>query len=410
MKYSNIYRYIIEPSVLYSITISVLILHSLLPSPGLIATASLIVSLIFIYIINNTIVIFKKNSKTFFYTYSLLLIYLVNLISSHWNKFHNIDIISFAARPSLIILLIILFLNLNTKSIYQIEKLYIILVVAMSLTGIIAWILINFNITEIGEFSFSLTEATGGKFRRDKNVAFGYDFPYSLGLVLTGSSAYELGSYMIYRASGWAHEPTTATLFIFPALIMLFEKNKYFNNYTRINCIILIFVFWIMCFSVTSIFAAIILITSICFFKLAIKRLTKNVFYIFFIVVIISLFILAYSNIIRTKILHTTTPISQLLVVISDTLSMQLWGINMYVFILFACMLSFFTFNRGTTATLRGYIVLYLIIHGGKGFMFHIMNYPFTYFIILSLIHYSFRANNTQVMGVPLKSKNTKIL
>ena len=407
MKYSSIYRYIIEPSVLYSITISLLILHSLLPSPGLIATVSLIVSLIFIYIINNAIVIFKKNSKSFFYAYSLLLIYLVNLFCSHWNKFHNIDIISFLARPSLIILLIILFLNLNSKSIYQIEKLYIILVVAMSLTGIIAWILINFNITEMGEFRYSLTEATGGKFRRDKSLPFGYDFPYSLGLVLTGSSAYELGSYMIYRASGWSSEPTTATLFILPAFIMLIEKNKYFNNYTRMNSIILISVFWIMCFSVASIFAITLLLTIIILHKIALQKLSKKITLLFVFTMIILLLVLVFSNIIQDKILHTTTPIRQLAVVFSDTLAMQLWGINMYVFILFACMLSFLTFNRGTTATLRGYIVFYIIIHGGKGLMFHIMNFPFTYFFILSLIHYSFRANNTQVMGVPLKIKNT---
>ena len=141
------------------------------------------------------------------------------------------------------ICVVILSLWRKRQEMYAI-KVFIILCTIISLLGIIAWLIVNFNYLFQGYIDpahvIDLEEFTGGRMERgfgNTTNVFGigmnsYSFPYSLGLVLTGSYAYELFGIPFFRASGIFHEPVTAAFMIIPALVLTYNST-YFPKWQR---------------------------------------------------------------------------------------------------------------------------------------------------------------------------------
>lgn len=123
-------------------------------------------------------------------------------------------------------------------------KVFIISCTIISLIGAVAWLIVNVTFFSQGYIDpahvIDLDEFTGGRMARgygDKTNVFGidmdaYSFPYSLGLVLTGSYAYEFLGIPFFRASGIFHEPATAAFMTIPAFILTCNST-YFGKWQR---------------------------------------------------------------------------------------------------------------------------------------------------------------------------------
>jgi len=149
---------------------------------------------------------------------------------------------------------------MNTKDyIFLYKKYYIMLVFFMALLGLIANCLVSFNMIDISNHYYNISEATRGAFTRDTGLDDSYAFPYSLGLILTGSGKLNLLGFEFFRISGWAHEPTSATLFIAPAIILLLHGEVIKGLWSRLGMFSTITTFWFFAMSVGSLLAFLIL-------------------------------------------------------------------------------------------------------------------------------------------------------
>ncbi len=102
-----------------------------------------------------------------------------------------------------------------------------------------------------------------------------YSFPYSLGLVLTGSYAYELFGIPFFRASGMFHEPSTAVFMTVPALILTFNSIYFSKKWQRRTLLAIQFCFIAVSISLSIIFsllATYILYNILVFFKKSLFR------------------------------------------------------------------------------------------------------------------------------------------
>jgi hypothetical protein len=152
----------------------------------------------------------------------------------------------------------------NTKDyIFLYKKYYIFLVFVMASFGLIANLLLTFDLIDISSHYFNLSEATKGAYTRDIGAGDSYAFPYSLGLILIGSGKLELLGFEFFRISGWAHEPTSATLFIAPAMILLLHGEVIKQSSLRLVMFVIICTFWFFAMSVGSLLAFLILYSMV---------------------------------------------------------------------------------------------------------------------------------------------------
>jgi len=141
---------------------------------------------------------------------------------------------------------------LGTMKVHELNKLvdyYLIIALVFSLCGLISSILINTDFVNYSHHWFSLTKATDGKIAKDMySFPPMYSSPFNLGLVLTGSgSRYQMLGIEYFRSSGWSHEPTSASLFTTPALILFSQK----KGFKAIICTLIIIFFLIACSSLS---------------------------------------------------------------------------------------------------------------------------------------------------------------
>ena len=163
----------------------------------------------------------------------------------------------------------------------------------MSLCGVIASLLIINGLYPIEGNYVNLNSLTGGSFSRDAGAPNSYVFPYKLGLILTGETQLNFLGYDIFRSSGWAHEPTSATLFIMPAALLILQGNIIRNSFLRFLLFVTISLFWIFCASVCSFLAVMIVFGFYILTNLYIKFFPFKMSLIIFLGVVCSLFILA---------------------------------------------------------------------------------------------------------------------
>ena len=133
----------------------------------------------------------------------------------------------------------------------------------MSISGLIATLIVSLGFVDAYSNYVNISDLTNGSFTRDANATTSYLFPYNLGLILTGGGKLELLGYEFFRISGWAHEPTSATLFVVPSLILLIHTKVINNSIGRFSALLIISTFWFFSMSVGSFLALIILYSFI---------------------------------------------------------------------------------------------------------------------------------------------------
>lgn len=146
------------------------------------------------------------------------------------------------------------YLNLYIKS-------YVVFVFIMATAGLLADLIYILGYVNEGRWSVNLSELTDGSFRRDLGRESSYLFPYNLGFILNGGNLYDFAGLQFYRISGWAHEPTSASLFIAPAIIYLIHGSIIKNTFYRMFMLATVITFWIFVMAIGSL-AAFILIYS----------------------------------------------------------------------------------------------------------------------------------------------------
>ena len=209
------------------------------------------------------------------------------------------------AKLVLHVLFLVYIINTRDHLLIYIKS-YIFLVLLMSATGLTATALVTFGFVG-GDTYVNISELTGGAFTRDIGFEESYLFPYYLGLILTASGKLSLLGFEFFRISGWAHEPTSATLFVAPAMILLMHTKIIGNSITKFSMLAVISVFWLFAMSVGSFLAFIILysfyISVTLFTKIFPLKLTSFIFISLFITILFFSFYL--DQLIESSILYT---------------------------------------------------------------------------------------------------------
>ena len=182
------------------------------------------------------------------------LLFVLFLIKSFSPNFNFIS--SFA---SLVLHTLFLVFVINTRNYLLIYiRSYIYLVFIMALFALFGFSLLNLGIVSADSNFVNISELTGGAFTRDIYDENSYIFPFYSGLILTGSGQLNLFGLSNFRISGWAHEPTSAALFVAPAMILLLHTRIIINNYFRFFLLTTIATFWFFTMSLGSFLAFLI--------------------------------------------------------------------------------------------------------------------------------------------------------
>jgi len=187
-----------------------------------------------------------------------------------------------------------LFFIMNTRGyIFIYIKSYVALVFIMALCGLLANFLLSYEFINYVDHYVNLSHLTDGSFTRDTGEELGsYAFPYYLGLILTGSGKLTLFGLDFYRISGWSNEPSTASLFIAPAMLILGHSNIIINKFFRFVMLFTIFIFWIFCMSVGSLLAFIMLYTILIYSYMISKYFPFKLTFISFFAILSVLFLI----------------------------------------------------------------------------------------------------------------------
>jgi hypothetical protein len=381
---------IIITAVLFTMSISTgLILPLLIPNPSYIALYLLVLSLTVINMTGRRISSIGNPMQI-----SLIAIFVLFSLMSFTLKQGEVSIFSMVQGLILNCLIILVLLFAKRKELANLLKVYIIFCVIMAACGIIAWVVINFDFVDLNDSIWSLTEATSGRARRDEDQA-GYSFPFGLGLVLTGSYQYDVFSLIMYRGSGWVHEPTTATLFVAPAIIIL-AREEVFCKFTQRLCFLLLLVFWGTCAAVGSViaFIGLIVLHAVCtkgnVIKIAISLLVGIFLYLFF---LFDLFQLFQSSSSEISLINSKLNDEGFLVVLNSLVSPSSFSQWVVILVMFAIFfITGYYFFRSINsvnvpATTFILVLAYIFIHSLKGSWGHV----YSSFFVLAFYVFFFR-------------------
>jgi hypothetical protein len=262
----------------------------------------------------------------------------------------------------------------------------------MSMAGLIANILVTFDLVDITYTNIS--ELTNGSFTRDDNVGDSYIFPYNLGFILSGSGKLSLFGFEFYRISGWAHEPTSATLFIAPALILLIHTRTINNTILRFMIFITILSFWFFSMSIGSLLAFIgiyfITILLTLYTKIFPLKLSISIVLFFILITLMAVFYiepLLESSIFSSKFNMESDTFKKFMVELTWFIPkpennqvfyfshLAIWSI-IFLFIL---VIVFSTISHESLKVFS-LILLYIVIHTMKGSQENVYTHVFTSF------------------------------
>jgi hypothetical protein len=265
---------------LLSISITALVIPSMLPNITAVAVFTLSLALLFnAFFKSHDLKLIDNNYSSSNLNFSNLSIPLLSLSMLFFYLFFNSFSIysNINANFNLFALhaLFLLFVVNTKEHIVVYIKAYIVLAVVMATCGVIAQLIVETGLNPDGSY-FNLGESTNGAYSRDRGKEFSYLFPYKLGLILTGDGTFSYGGFSFYRISGWAHEPTSATLFVAPAILLLIHSNIISNNLYRYFSLIVLIIFWLFAMAVGSIMAFIILYSLLGLTTLHIKYFPKK--------------------------------------------------------------------------------------------------------------------------------------
>ena len=160
---------------------------------------------------------------------------------------------------ALISLLLLVLTTLSVNDIKIFLKLYIIFALIWTVCGTLSWAIVNLNIIDIDfhKHIFELSSQTGGRMVRNINNNLFYLNPFGLGLVEVYHSAYEIMGISFLRASGWAHEPVTSSLYIMPAFLLAINVRLFSKTLNRLIISSLFIFIFAISQSITTLVAAI---------------------------------------------------------------------------------------------------------------------------------------------------------
>ena len=338
---------------------------------------------------------------------------LIMLFFLFWSRlyFNEPNFISgFASLVLHVLFLNFLILTKDYLLIYL--KSYIYFALLMAAAGLTANFLVAFGIVDAYSNYVNITEMTGGAFTRDAESSISYLFPYNLGFILTSSGKLNLLGFEFFRISGWAHEPTSATLFVAPAIILLLHSKIIKNLFARFFILGVISAFWFFSMSVGSFLAFFILyffyINVTLFSKLFPLKLSLFVVISIFIIVLITAFYveeILESSLIYSKFdvgSHTfQTSLSRLTWFLpehSESQARSFSFICIYCIIFFFLMNIFYSFLRLKDLNVFALILLYIVIHSMKGSQDSVYTHVFTFFWFYVLY-----------FSLPVKAKSVKL-
>jgi hypothetical protein len=192
--------------------------------------------------------------------------------------------------------LFLLFIVSAKDNINLFIKSYISIVFLMSIFGLLATILLSTGLINPAEHYINLNELTHGSFVRDEKIEGSYVFPYFFGLILTGDGLFDFAGFQFYRISGWAHEPTSATLFVAPAIIMLIHSNIVENFYYRFGALLAIILFWLAAMAIGSFVAFFLLYSAVLLLHMFIKIFPKKISITLLLIMIVALPVMVYFS------------------------------------------------------------------------------------------------------------------
>ena len=231
----------------------------------------------------------------------VLLVLFLNLFFISFSPNSNIN-----ANFSLFVLhaLFLLFIINTQEHIVVYIRAYILLAIVMSFCGVLAQLIVETGLNPAGSY-VNLGELTNGAYSRDRGNDFSYLFPFNLGLILTGDGTFSYGGFSFYRISGWAHEPTSATLFIAPAILLLVHSNIVKNILYRLIGLTILLIFWLFAMAVGSIMAFIILYAILGITTLHIKYFPKKLSLLLLVgfILLMPIVLYFYESIFSTQIL-----------------------------------------------------------------------------------------------------------
>jgi hypothetical protein len=385
---------------LLTISLTILVLPSLIPK------ISLLVLLLLIFSIGLNIILQQRpqyNNQGWSHNihYGLTSIPLLAIILlCIWLslRIFNTDSNIYADFILMVSHLMFLIFIVNTKDyIFLYKKSYIFLVFFMALFGLIANLLLTFDLIDISSHYFNLSEATKGAYTRDIGAGDSYAFPYSLGLILIGSGKLELLGFEFFRISGWAHEPTSATLFIAPAMILLLHGEVIKQSFLRFVMFTIISAFWFFAMSVGSLLAFLILYSMVVLLILFINYFPYKISISLFVGLLISLMLFPFflEPLLESSIFTSKFDLES--ESLGESIEMLTWFIpgagkytSFYFSHLMLWMIIFlFSFvaihgllkdSKSTFPNPYALILLYIIIHSMKGSQGTVYYLFFTFF------------------------------
>jgi hypothetical protein len=266
---------------LLSISITALTIPSMVPNISAVAVFILFVAILFnvFFKSHHLKLIDEVNHSLDKVNFSNLSVPLLSLLMLFlflfFNSFNAHSNINASFNLFVLQVLFLLFLVNTKEHLLLYIRAYIFLAIIMALCGVLAQLIVVLGFNPDGAY-VNLGELTNGAYSRDKGNDFSYLFPYKLGLILTGDGTFSYGPLRFYRISGWAHEPTSATLFIAPAILLLIHSNIIKNYLYRIFGLIVLIIFWLFAMAVGSIAAFIILYSLLGLTTLYIKYFPKK--------------------------------------------------------------------------------------------------------------------------------------
>ena len=258
---------------LLTISISTLVIPSIVPRISLL-TSILLLGAIFLNSMFSNSFSLSKSSNNRSLTKSIgfeniNIPYLAIFLLFLWKLLRHFDVGSnIYSDLNLIVMhvLFLFFIVMTSKSISSYIKTYVYFVFIMAFLGLVANTLFIFDFINPDNHGANISIMTNGAFTRDADFLESYVFPYYLGFILTGDGQLNLLGFEFYRISGWAHEPTSATLFIAPAILILLHGDIINNKLLRTLMLFTLGLFWFFVMSVGSMLAFMMLYSLIALF------------------------------------------------------------------------------------------------------------------------------------------------
>jgi hypothetical protein len=310
-------------------------------------------------------------------------------------------------------------------------KVFVILCSVISLAGIVAWLIVNVDFIFKGYIDpthvINLAEFTQERMVRSGNAqvknVFGvslnaYSFPYSLGLILTGSYAYELFGIPFFRASAIFHEPSSTAFMIIPALVLTFNS-IYFSKWQRRALLSIQFCFLVISLSLSiafSVLSAFILYKTLGLFPINLSGVNLKKMFCFAVIISVIGMLGVYSfNMTPTNELAKNVIASKLFG--NDYLSIALSVIfNLKYFFAYTYFFSVSLFcafiaakNNNDSLMSFSLIIICFLIVSLKGAFLHLVLAPPGFFVLFFLMLKNLRrsvlpSHSYQSVHIPLKS------